>query len=87
MSKKFEIKFRLYIQTFYVRTQVLRERKFYVGCVKKTKNVRCIIRLEHQNLSSLHGTQKMYFSPKNLSTNIECPRCTCGILFQIFLTF
>jgi hypothetical protein len=72
MSKKIEQKFRLYLRTFYVRTQSFTEEHIFVACVKKRKNFLLIVILEHRILSFLQKPHKMFFA-ETLYANIECP--------------
>jgi hypothetical protein len=61
MSRNSKKKIQIDILTFYVGIQFSWENNILCVMYKKYKNVLYIVMLEHQNLSVLHGTQKMFF--------------------------
>jgi hypothetical protein len=48
----------------YLYTHFRGETKFYVAYIKKTKNILYVVVLEHQNLSFLYETHKIFFFTK-----------------------
>jgi hypothetical protein len=77
-------KSRVYIRTFYVRSQNMAVKRHFVCSMKRRqKNAKWKPILKHKKLSFLHRPKKLSFLREILCANIECPDVPEDILKKL----